>query len=101
MNIFVSSGVVTDFRVCVCGEGGGGRGLDLKAYLPTPNILFFLDFRPLDFANTPTTKLLTLFRDRNFTSLRGLGFELILMHCMVGVLFPSLKTSFYPPRGPF
>ena len=33
----------------------GGRGHDLKTYLPTPNILFLLGFRPLDLVKTPTT----------------------------------------------
>ena len=45
-----ASGVATDFRV-----GGGGSGFMASTYLPTPNIVFFLVFRPLDFVSVPTT----------------------------------------------
>ena len=46
-----TSGVTTDFRV---GWGGGGSG-SWPEKLPTPKILFLLNFQPLCFADIQTT----------------------------------------------
>ena len=62
----------------------GGRGHDLKTYLPTPNILFLLGFRSLDFCQHPDYIIFHTFSKTKTKSnlCRALGLGLMFMHSM-------------------
>ena len=63
----------------------GGSGHDLKTYLPSPNILFLLSFRPLDVVKNPDYVKFHTFSKTITKTLHlcgGLGLGLMLMQSM-------------------